>query len=495
MAEGFIYAISFQNIIIGLTGTAIGIVIGALPGLGASIAMTLALPLTFKWSPDSAIILLMALYCGATYGGSISAILINTPGTPASGATGFDGFPMARQGKGDIALGLSVMSSFIGGIVGAVLLFTVTPLIARAVLMFGPAEFFLIAIFSLTIIGAMGEDKLLKGLISCGFGLCLGFIGADVMTGFKRFSYGSRYLMGGLSSVVVLIGIFAISEMISLMERGESSISETENPGTLRGVLKGCALTLRYPVTLIRSALIGSGVGAMPALGVTTASFLSYMFAMNSSRHPETFGEGDPEGVVAPECANNAVTATALMPTLTLGIPGSTVMAIILGALTIQGIVPGPDLFRINAQYMYAVMWALFFINTYMLIIGVLGSGAISRITNVPTSILAPGVIVLCTVGAFALNKLWQDIICAIIFGFIGYVIKKFKYSSLGLILGLILGPIAETSFHQALRISGGDYSIFISSFISKILVVCIVLSVAYPIYKSIRKRKMQKAL
>ena len=490
MVEGFFYAISFQNVIIGIIGTGIGIIVGALPGLSASIAMTLALPLTFNWPPDSSIILLMSLYCSATYGGSISAILLNTPGTPASGATVFDGFPMAKQGKGDIALGMSVTSSFIGGMTGTVLLITVTPFIARAVLMFGPAEYFLIAIFSLTIIGAMGEDKLLKGLISCGLGLCLTFIGIDVMTGFRRFTYGSRYLMGGISVVVALIGIFAISEMISFMEKGDGSVSEGENPGTLRGVLKGCAMTFRYPVTLIRSALVGSGIGALPALGVTTASFVSYMLTVNCSKRPETFGEGNPEGVIAPECATNALTATALMPTLTLGIPGSSVMAIILGALTIHGIVPGPDIFKVNTHFVYAVMWGLFFINIYMLILGVLGGGAISRITTVPTALLTPGVIALCVVGAFALNKLWQDIICAIVFGFVGYAVKKFKYSSLGLILGLILGPIAETSFHQALRISGGNYGIFIASPISKFLIFCIVFSIAYPVYKIILKRR-----
>jgi len=490
MAEGFFYAIAPHNVIVAIIGTLIGIVVGALPGLNASVAMTLALPLTFGWPPDSAVILLMAIYCSASYGGSIPAILINTPGTPASGATVFDGFPMARQGKGDVALGLSIMSSFIGGTAGCLVLITVTPLIARAVLKFGPAEYFLLAVFSLTIIGAMGEGKLLKGLISCGIGLCLSFVGIDVVTGFKRFSYGSRYLMSGLSTIVVLIGIFAISEMISLTEKSESSISESEDPGTFAGVLKGCAQTFRYPVNLIRSSLIGCGVGAMPALGVTTAAFLSYMMAVNTSRNPETYGTGNPEGVVAPECANNAVTVTSLIPTLTLGIPGSSVMPIVLGSLAINGIVPGPDIFKTNTQFVYAVMWALFFVNFYMFVFGVLGGGTFSRITKVPSAILAPCVVALCMIGAFALNKLWQDIVCSIVFGFVGYAIIKFKYSSLGLILGLILGPIAETSFHQALRISGGNYGIFTHSSISKFLIVCIVFSIAYPIYKAVRKRK-----
>jgi len=490
LTEGLWLAISFKNIFIGIIGTGIGMVVGALPGLGASVAMALALPLTFGWSADSAIILLMALYCGATYGGSISAILLNTPGTPASGATTFDGFPMAQQGKADIALGLSTMSSFIGGIIGGVLLFTVAPMVTRLVLSFGPAEMFLISIFSLTIIGALGEDKLLKGLISCGIGLCISFIGVDVMTGYKRFSFGSYYLQDGINSVVVMIGVFAIAEMIKLMEKKQKSISEVANPGTIRNVLKGCIQVFKYPINLIRSSIIGSIIGALPALGVTTASFLSYMMAVNSSKNPEEFGKGVPEGIIAPEAANNAVTATALIPTLTLGIPGSSVMAIILGALTIQGIVPGADIFKVNAHYTYSVLWAIFFINIYMLIIGVLGAGWISRITIVPSSIIVPSVIVFCFIGSFALNMLWQDIVCAVIFGLVGYIFKKHNYSILGLLLGLILGPIAESSFHQALRISGGSYGIFTSSSICKVLIVCIILSILLPIYKMIRKRQ-----
>lgn len=493
MLEGFLISITFKNILIGIIGTAVGIVIGALPGLGASIAMTLALPLTFSWSADSSIILLMALYCGATYGGSISAILLNTPGTPASGATVFDGYPMAQQGKGDIALGLSTMSSFIGGTIGAVLLFTVAPLVTRLVLKFGPAESFLIAVFSLSIIGAMGDDKLLKGLISCGVGLMLSFIGTDVIIGYKRFCYGSRYLMDGVSSIVVMIGLFAVSEMISLMSKGDSAVSEILNAGKISNVIKGCKLTLKYPVNLIRSSMIGSIIGAMPALGVTTAAFMSYMVTANGSKNPERFGKGEPEGIISPECANNAVTATALMPTLTLGIPGSSVMAIILGALTVQGIVPGPDIFTINAQYIYAILFAIFFINVYMLILGVSCGGFISRITIIPTSILAPSVIVLCIVGAFAINMAWQDIICATLFGFVGYCVKKFRYSNLGLILGLILGPIAETSFHQARRIGGGSMKVFVSTPICIFLLVCIAFSIAYPIAKKMIKREKAK--
>ena len=493
--EGLLLTLRPGNIVIGIIGTFIGIIIGALPGLGANIAMTLALPLTFNWSADTAIILLMALYCGATYGGSISAILLNTPGTPGSGATVFDGYPMAKKGQGDIALGLSTMSSFIGGIIGAILLFTVTPLITTFVLKFGPAESFLIAVFSLTIIGAMGEDKLLKGLISCGVGLMISFIGIDVITGFKRFTFGSLYLADGLSSIVVMIGLFAIAEMLSLMTKGgDASVAEVLNPGTIKGVLKGCKMVFKYPVNLIRSSIIGAVVGAMPALGVTTAAFVSYMATSNSSKHPETFGEGEPEGLISPEAANNAVTATALMPTLTLGIPGSTVMAIILGALTIQGIIPGPDIFNYNAQYVYAVMFALFLINAYMLFIGVSCGGFISRITILPNSILAPTVMVLCSIGAFAINMAWQDIITAVLFGFVGFGVKRFKFSNLGLILGLILGPIAETSFHQALRIAGGDWSIFVRSGISKVLIVCIIISIAYPITKKILKTKKAKA-
>lgn len=469
-------------------------VIGALPGLGASIAMTLALPLTFTMSADSSIILLMSLYCGATYGGSISAILLNTPGTPASGATVFDGYPMAKNGQGDIALGLSTMSSFVGGQIGAIMLVTVAPLVTSIVLKFGPAESFLVAVFSLTIVGAMSSKQILKGLISCGFGLLFSFVGSDVMTGFRRFTFDTRYLVDGISPVVAMIGLFAVAEMFFLLSQNSGSVSKVLNAGTVKNVLKGCWLALKYPVNLLRSSLIGAIVGAMPALGVTAAAFMSYMAAANSSKHSETFGKGEPEGVIAPEAANNAVTATALIPTLTLGIPGSATMAIILGALTIQGIVPGPEIFKVNSQYIYAVLVAVFFINTYMLILGILGGGFISRITIIPTSILAPIVIVFCVIGSFALNMRWPDIITVLIFGIVGYFVKKFDYSNLGLVLGLILGPIAEASFHQSRRIGGGDWSFFYASYISKILIFCIVFSIGYPLVKSLLRKYSGKA-
>lgn len=484
-----------MNIVVAIVGTLIGIIIGALPGLGASVAMTLALPITFSMGADSAIILLMALYCGATYGGSISAILINTPGTPASGATTFDGYPMARRGQGDRALGLSAMASFIGGEIGAVLLITIAPLVTKLVLKFGPSEMFLLAVFSLTIVGALGGKELLKGLISCGVGLMISFIGSDIITGYRRFTFGSRFLVDGISTTVAMIGLFAVAEMLNLLNQKNESVSEINSAGKIKNVINGCVEACRHPKNLIRSSLIGSVIGAIPALGVTTASFMSYMMAKSGSKHPETFGEGDPDGIIAPETANNAVTATALIPTLTLGIPGSSTMAIILGALTVQGIVPGSDIFIVNPEKIYAVLFAIFFINVYMLAIGVFGGGVISRITIIPNSVLAPIVIVLCVVGAFAIGNNWQDILVAIIFGFIGYFMKKHNYSILGLILGMILGPIAETAFYQASIIAKGNYlAAFTGNPIRNILIVCIVASILYPIIKSAcKKRKKEK--
>ena len=335
LLEGLLLAVTLKNIFIGIAGTLVGIIIGALPGLGASIAMTLALPLTFTMTPDSSIILLVALYCGATYGGSISAILLNTPGTPASGATVFDGYPMAKEGKGDIALGLSTMSSFIGGEVGAFMLITIAPAVSRFVLKFGPAESFLVAVFSLTVVGAMSSKHMLKGLISCCFGLLFSFIGTDVVTGMQRFTFGTTYLMDGVSSIIAMIGLFAVGEMFVLLSDNVGAVSQVLNAGTIHNVIKGCKMVFKYPINIIRSSLIGGVIGAMPALGVTAAAFMSYMAASSSSKNSENFGKGEPEGIVAPECANNAVTATSLIPTLTLGIPGSSTMAIILGALTI----------------------------------------------------------------------------------------------------------------------------------------------------------------
>ncbi|MDR1916996.1 MAG: tripartite tricarboxylate transporter permease [Synergistaceae bacterium] len=494
--QGLLSCFSAQNLLTALLGTGVGIVIGALPGLGANIAMTLALPLSFGRPPDTCLILLSSLYCGATYGGSISAILLNTPGTPASGATTYDGYPLARQGHGDIAIGLSTMSSFIGGIFGTVLLITMAPLVTRLVLAFGPPQSFLIAILSLCIVGALGENRIIKGLITCGLGMMFSFVGMDVITGYPRFSYGTWYLGDGMNVTAMMIGIFAISEIMILMESGSGSISELANPGKLRNVLKGCRMTLDYPANLVKSSLIGSIIGAMPALGVTTASFLAYMTQANTKREGETpYGEGNVQGVIAPESSNNAVTATSLIPTLTMGIPGSSSMAIMLGAMTMHGLVPGPDLFAVNSELVYTVMSSFFLINIFMLVFGVLGGGYISRITTIQNRLLAPCVVVFCAVGAFALKGYWQDVILALATGFLGYAMKKYDYPIIGFILGAILGPIAERTFHQSLRISGGEISIFFQGTISKVLALMIVIAIFWPgIRRVLQRRKVKRA-
>mgnify|MGYP000907708327 CR=1 FL=1 len=488
--EGLKLALSFGNILTAFVFTTFGIVIGALPGLGASMAMALVLPMTFGWRADTAIIALVSIYCGATYGGSISAILINAPGTPASGATVFDGYPMAQKGEADKALGISAMASFVGGLAGALVLFLVAPPFANFVLNFGPPEFFLLAIFGLTIISAVGKGQMLKGLIAGGLGLTLSFIGMDVMSGFMRFTFGSYYLEDGINSIAVMIGLFAISEVIVMSESSEGAISNVDTKvGSFSKVFQGCKTVFMYPITLIRSTIIGCIVGALPAMGVTTASLVSYLITVRTSKHPETFGKGNPEGVLSPEAANNAVTGTALIPTFTLGIPGSGAAAIILGALTIHGLLPGPDLFRVNAQYTYSMLWGLIIANFMMMALSLLGAGLFSRVTIVKKGILIPSVLVLCVAGAFALNRSWGDVVTAIVFGVVGYVFKKLKYPQLGLILGLILGPIAETAFHQSMRISGGNWRIFISRPISLFILACIAISLAYPVYLEIKYR------
>jgi len=466
--------------------TGFGIIVGALPGLGATMAMALILPMTFKWSVDTAIITLIAIYCGATYGGSISAILINTPGTPASGATTFDGFPMAQQGRADEALGISAMASFVGGVSGAVCLFLVAPPLARFALRFGPPELFLIAILCFIVISAVGKGHLVKGLIASGIGLMVSFIGMDTMTGYMRFTFGSWYLEDGVNMISVLIGLFAVSEVISMAESGGAIAKVESKVGSFSKVWKGCKLVFLYPVSLLRSTLFGCVIGALPALGVTTASFLAYLTTVRTSKNPESFGQGNPEGVLSPEAANNAVTGTALIPTLTLGIPGSGATAVILGALIIQGIIPGPDLFRVNPQYVYAIMWGVLIVNVFMFLLGLSSASIASRVTAIPTAVLAPSILVLCFSGAYALNRSWGDVIVAVVFGLLGYLMKKLKYPHLGLILGLILGPIAEKSFYQSLRISGGSWAIFFTRPICLILLVCIAFLLIYSAYKEL---------
>lgn len=474
--EGVGRAFTLLNLGVICGGTLVGIIFGALPGLGPTVAVTLMIPVTFGLRPDSALILLAAVYAGCIYGGSISAILLNAPGEPGSAATTFDGYPMSQKGQAGVALGLSVNSSLLGGIFSAIALITLSPIIAVFSLRFGPAELCMLAIFGLAIIAVVSKANLRRGLMAGGLGLMFSFVGQDLITAQFRFDFGIIYLQDGLAFIVALIGMFAGSEAILLSER-KGSISRLGK--VMGGVIDGIKLTFKYPVTLLRSSIIGTIIGAIPGAGLSAANFLAYMETIRSSKHPETFGQGDPEGVVAAESSNNAVTGGSLIPTLTVGIPGNSTTAAFLGGVMIHGLRPGMELFTTHGPITYALFTGFILANVCFFIMGVAGTNIFAKITLIRNDLLVPLIFVLCMTGAFALNNRFSDIVICLLFAILGYFCKKFGFPVIGVVLGMILGPIAENGFQQALMLSGGSYSIFFTRPISLILFLLMVLTLS----------------
>jgi putative tricarboxylic transport membrane protein len=484
--EGFLSAMAPVNILYAFLGTALGIVMGAIPGIGSSMTMALLLPFTFWMSPAGALILLGAVYCGATYGGSISAILLNTPGTPASAATSFDGYPMAQQGKGMAAIGIAAMASFVGGAAGLVLLFTVSPLLAEISLKFGPAELFLLTLFTFTIISVtVLKESVMKGLIALGLGLIFSGIGYDPISGALRFTFGLSYLEDGIQLVPAIIGLFAISEVFAFVEMGGTISNSLEAKG---GLSDGFRATFRYPATLIRSTVIGSVIGALPGIGVSAANLIAYVAAKARSKHPELFGKGSPEGVIAPEASNNAVTCTSLIPTLTMGIPGSSSAALLMGALMIHGLIPGASLFTTYGEVTYTFFFGLALSNIFMLLLTVLTVRFLVKITVIDVGFLIPIIVSLCFIGSYAMRNNTGDAVVAMAFGVLAYVMRKLKYPLICLLLPIILGAMMERGYHQSLMISGGSFSIFWASPISKTILAITLLSLLYPLAGFFRK-------
>ncbi|MFH1488819.1 MAG: tripartite tricarboxylate transporter permease [Pseudomonadota bacterium] len=474
-----------------LGSSLIGLIIGFLPGIGPMTALPLFLPITYGMEPGPALILLAVLYMSTTYGGSVSAILLNTPGTAASAATCLDGYPMAKQGKGGVAIGISMMSSFIGGFIGLAGLIFLSPIIADFALAFQPAEYFMLAVLGLVLIAASAKGSILKSFISGGCGFMVSSIGMHIITGYPRFTFGSTYLKGGIPLVPMIIGLFAFAEVMALIKSGDLTISEK---GELTGkIIDGLKVPFRYWKTVIRSSLIGLGVGVIPGEGAAVANFTAYLAEARASRHPEDFGTGVPEGVIAPEASNNACVAGALIPTLTLGIPGGGVAAIFMGGIMIHGLNPGFELFARNQDILTTLFFGLIVANFLLLIAGTILSKYAAKVTLIPISILAPTIVVLGVVSTYVMRSQSLDVVVAIGAGVVGYYMKKFGYSTIPFLVAFILSPIAEKSFYQALLLAEGSYRTFALRPISgTLLAVTILVLVLPPILKKFRKPEQE---
>lgn len=469
--------------IIGLVfGTGAGILIGAMPGLSVNMGIALLFPLTFAFQGVGGVLMLLGIYCGAIYGGSISAILLKTPGTPASVATTLDGYPMAttmhQPGR---ALGLSTFGSSFGGVFSAICLIIFSPILAKFALQFSKPEYFAMAIFGISIITSVSSGSIIKGVMGGVIGLFIATIGIDSLSGSIRFTFGTTYLLGGISFVPILIGLFAFSQVLQSVEDCYK-VDYVKHDVKLDRVIPSISDLKRVIVATFRSSFIGTFIGCVPGTGGDIAAFISYDQSKKWSKHKDNFGNGEPEGIVSPEAANNAVSGGAMIPMLTLGIPGDGATAIMLGALMVQGIQPGPLLFTNDPVSVYSIFIGLLLANIVMCIFGFSLIRLFVKVVNIPKEIMLPIIFVLTFVGAYAYNNSLIDVFVMVFCGILGYFLAKTQFSMSAIVIGIILGAMAEQNFRGALMMSDGSLSIFVTSPICAFFLVLALFSLFSPI-------------
>ncbi|POF34501.1 tripartite tricarboxylate transporter permease [Roseibium marinum] len=489
LIDSMVSVFSSGSAIYVLLGVLLGLCFGVIPGLGGTTALALLIPVTFSMEALDAMYLAGGVMGATSFGGSITAILLNTPGTAPNAATTFDGYPLARQGKAGLAIGASATASALGGLIGLVTLLFVIPVARSVVLAFGPAEFFLLTMLGLVAIAVSSRGKLLRGLIAGGFGLMLAFVGTDTVSGELRFTLDTDYLWDGIPLVPTLTGMFAISQMIELGLKGGSVAGAVGDARQkISGVWDGVkAVFVHWPV-LLRGSAIGTIIGAVPGLGGTVAAFMAYSSTVQSSRDPESFGKGNIVGVIAPESANNAKDGGSLVPTVAFGIPGSAETALFLGILVLHGIDPGPSILLDNQQEVYGLIVALTLSAVGASIIGLMFSRWLVLITYVNVHVLVPVVVTVSLTGVYVLDGKPGDVILAMIMGIVGYMMLRFDYPRLTLVIALVLGETAERSFHQTQMISDNDMLGFMAGRPqSLILIALTVLTLLLPALRRIR--------
>lgn len=487
---GLLNAVTPFNMMFIVLGTALGIVVGALPGLSATMALALLLPLTFKLPPETGLCMMASLYLSAMYGGSIAAIILRTPGTPAAAATVLDGFPMGARGEAGRALGISLTASLVGGIISGIALLTAAPFLGRLVLMFGPVELFAIAVLGITMIGTLSKGSPIKGLLSGALGLLLATVGMDSTTGTARFTFDNINLYSGIPFTVALIGLFSIPQAIALAEQSRN-VNNIANQIRDR-ILPRMHEFLKLLPNIVRSSVIGCVTGVIPGTGGDTASWFAYNEAKRFAKDKSQFGKGDPAGVAAPEAANNAVVGGALIPTIALGIPGSSATAVLLGGLMVHGILPGPNLLTEHGTITYTLIWAIILANIPLFIIGLGMTRVCIYVTQVPKLVVALAIVVLSVVGSLAINNNMFDVWLMLGFGAIGYVFDRAKIPTAPLVIGLVLGSLLDSSLAQSLLIGYGSWGVFLKSPIAAVLLLIALLSIlqATPFFRLFLRRR-----
>lgn len=490
------YAIVFtdpQVLLLTFLGAAGGIIIGAIPGMTATMGIALLIPFSFGMDLLPSIGLLLGIYCGGMYGGSISAILIHAPGTPAAAATVIDGYPMGQKGEAGRALAIAMFASFCGGIIGCLCMTFLSPMLASAAMSFGPAEMFMLAMFGLSVIIAISGKSVMKGLVSAFFGLMICCIGQDKTNGVMRYIPKDLYaLYEGLPFIPTLIGLFAVAEVFAGYEKicGRHQDKEEVMATKVTQVLPSLADIRIIWKNVGLGGLIGAFIGAIPGAGGDIAAFVSYGVSKNISRHPEKFGTGVPEGVAATESANNGCSGGAMIPLLSLGVPGDSVTAVLLGAFIMKGITPGPMMYVEKLDVVYGVFAALMLANLAMLVVGMLGVRMFVKIISVDKKILMPCILVVSLLGAYSINQNLFDVGLTIVFGAIGYLMNKYEYPLSPILLALILGPLSETNFVRYMGIVDGNLAMIFSR---PICVAFMVLSLGFLVYSIISQQKINR--
>ncbi|MDL2263122.1 tripartite tricarboxylate transporter permease [Synergistaceae bacterium OttesenSCG-928-I11] len=493
LLNGFSVAMTPYNVLWLVLGSALGTVLGMLPGLGPTTGIALLLPLTFTMPPATALIAMSAIYYGAMFGGSRSSILLNVPGDGAAVASCFDGYPMAQQGRAEAALAMSAIASFIGGLMATVAFVFIALPMARFALKFGPAEYFVLMIFALAATAAISKAALLKGLISLIFGLMLTTVGLDFQAGTARFTFGIDELQGGIDFVIVIIGIFGIGEVFENLEHIAREVVKPVQTkfGKIWISMEDWKRSF-WPI--LREAPVGFFIGILPGAGGTIAAMMAYNNEKQISKRKDEFGKGAIEGLAAPESANNACSVGAMIPMLTLGVPGSGTTAIMLGALLILGLQPGPLLFEQHPDIAWGVIASMFLGNVVCAVINIPLAGLLVRVLSVPGRILYPLIVAVAFLGVYTINFAAMDFVLLTILGFIGYLMKKFKVPTAPLILASVVGQMMEQSYRQSMMLSDGSFGIFFGSPICLVLWVLAIGSLVWPFISEARAAKKKAA-
>lgn len=489
---GLSTALTFHNLIYCLLGVSLGMLIGVIPGIGALAAISLLLPVTFHLDPTTALVMLGGIFYGTAYGGSTASILLNLPGTPSNAVACLDGYPMAQQGRAGVALFMTTMGSFFGGSVGIILMMLFSPIIVSIALQFGAPEYFSMIVLGLIAASMLSSGSPLKGIAMVGIGILLGLVGMDINSGKLRYTFGFLELLDGISLVALAMGLFGVSEVVASIRAPQSNTLGTKI--TMRSMLPSRDDVRRSWMPMVRGSAIGSFFGILPGTGAAIASFMSYAIEKRFARDPKRFGRGAIEGVVAPETANNAADQTAFIPTLTLGIPGTATMAIIMGVLIIHGITPGPTMIAERPDMFWGLVMSFWVGNILLLILNIPLIGIWVRILTIPYALLYPAIIVFICIGTFSVNHSTFDVLMVLFFGAVGYLMRVLDFPAAPLLLGFVLGPMLEENFVRAMTLSSGDVSVFATQPISLVFMIASLGVLLVSGFNSLFRQNLQRA-